>query len=63
MKQHRSGPSWLMLILFLGLLIWLFFLDQQAQLSRMGHILNESIIVLLVYGLLAVLLYLANTEK
>lgn len=49
-----------MLVFFLALLIWLSFLDQQAQLSRIGHIVNEIGIVLLVYGLLASWLYLRN---
>lgn len=60
MKQQRSRPSWIVLLFFLALLIWLFFLDHQAQLSRTGHILNQSGIVLLVYGLLATWLYLSN---
>ena len=63
MKQNSSRPSWFILLSMLGLLTWLFSLDQQAQLSRIGHILNESAIVLLVYSLLAVLLYFTNTGK
>lgn len=60
MKRQRSRPPWFMLVFFLALLIWLSFLDQQAQLSRIGHIVNEIGIVLLVYGLLASWLYLRN---